>query len=288
VTVVNESDQAVTVNLYAADAFTTPDGGFGLQPDYKPKLHMGAWVHLPVSSLTIPPHSGDLVPFTFDPPGNTPPGDYAGGIVAEQQQGSLRQHGSVTVDEIHAVGARVYGRIMGPLHPRLRVTRTSLSHTSPFGSQFGGSVDVSVTYSVTNTGNQNLTPDATVSVSPLIGGSKSRKRHLPQVLPGSTVTFTEKFHDVTPFGELRAKVDVRAAGAAATGANDALVIPWGLVASVVLLLVLAWLLLRRWRGRRGPPPDDEARPPDDEPEPAAGETEPTGADASAEMTAASK
>jgi len=255
VTVVNLTAQPITLDLYAAQGFTTSDGGFGLQPSYKPKLDMGAWIHLPVSSLTVPGRSGTIVPFTYEVPANTPSGDYAGGIVAEQTVGTTTKNGSVRVTKLLAVGARVYGRVSGPLHPNLAVTSVQIKVHTSTGSEFGGGVDSTVTYSITNTGNENLTPVATVSLSPLLGGSPAADRvHLPQVLPQSTITFSHTFDGVIPFGQLSATVAVSAPGVRVSGSTSAVVIPWGIVGILVLLVIVLVVWDRRRRRRHRPAP----------------------------------
>lgn len=269
VVVVNETTKPLTLDLYAADAFTTRSGEFALQPNFKPKRAMGAWIHLPLSKVTVPARSGSVVPFTYDPPQTVRPGDYAGGIVAEATAGKLSNRGSLRLQALDAVGTAVYGRIQGPLHPRLAVTSVSISTSRPLVSQFGGAVDATVHYSITNTGNENLDPAVTISLSPLIGGGPTPVHlHLPQVLPGSTVTLSHTFDDVTPFGSLSATVASRALGAVGSGSTSTVIVPWGVVA--VLLLVLLLVLLRRWRrNKRRAPASGGIRP---DPEPADGST----------------
>ncbi len=109
-TVVNQTPAPITLNLYAADAFTTKAGAFSIRPNYWPKTQMGAWIHLPITQLTIPKDSGDLIPFIYEVPVNPTPGDHAGGIVAEETQGTVSGKGNVRVRVLQAVGTAVYGR----------------------------------------------------------------------------------------------------------------------------------------------------------------------------------
>jgi hypothetical protein len=241
----NETHAPLTLHVYASDAFTTRAGGFALQPDYKPKKAMGAWIHLPVSHITIPPLNGDVVKFTYNPPANVPPGDYNGGIVAEETKGPVNKRGTVRVQSLYAVGVAVFGRVSGPLHPRLAVTKVAVHATRPLASQFGGPVKATVTYSVTNTGNQNLTPNIAVSLSPLIGSAKTSHSKVSLLLPGSTVTLHKTFDSTLPFGHLSASVVAGSMGASSSGGARAVVVPWGLVVIVILLLFL--LLFRRHR-----------------------------------------
>jgi hypothetical protein len=250
VTVTNETASPMTLRLYAADAFNTSNGAFSIRPRYWPKNHMGAWIQLPIGLVTLPGHSADLIPFSYSVPSDVTPGDYAGGIVAEQTQSTPGQNGSVHIGVLQAVGVAVFGRVAGPLHPDLAVTAVSIGINRSIASQFGGAVDATVKYSVTNTGNQNLRPKVKVALSPLFGGGQSHVAQLRQVLPGSTVTFVETFKNVVPFGYLSATVTANALGMQSTATSNSLVIPWGLVAILVILVVFVWWMIRR-RRRRG-------------------------------------
>jgi hypothetical protein len=257
VVVINETDQPMTLDLYAAQAFNTKSGGFALEPRYKPKRFMGAWIRLPFSVLTVPARSGDVVPFTYDPPAHARPGDYAGGIVAVQTKGTVSGKGAVKIQALEAVGTAVLGRVLGPLHARLAVTAVSVATTSPLVSEFGGPVRATVSYTVTNTGNENLTPAATISLSPLLGSGPHAHVVLHQLLPGSSVTYTHTFDGVIPFGHLTATVSVQVLRAQGSGSAGATVIPWGIVGIVVLALLVAFFFYRRRHRRRSQPDDGQ-------------------------------
>ncbi len=241
----NETLKPLTLHLYASDAFTSSAGGFALQPDYKPKKEMGAWIHLPVSQVTIPPRSGDVLKFTYNPPPNVPPGDYTGGIVAEETRGPVNKRGTVRVQSLLAVAVGVFGHVKGPSHPRLAVTGVTIKTNRPFVSQFGGPVDATVTYSITNTGNQNLTPNVAVSLSPLLGSGTTQHTKVALLLPGSTVTLHHTFKSVVPFGKLSTTIVAGSTSASSSGSAGVIVIPWALVVIVVIMLIL--LLYRRHR-----------------------------------------
>ncbi len=219
--------------------------GFALQPDYKPKKEMGAWIHLPVSQVMIPPRSGDVLKFTYNPPPNVPPGDYTGGIVAEETRGPVNKSGTVRVQSLLAVAVGVFGDVKGPLHPRLAVTGVTIKTTRSCVSQLGGPVDATVTYSVTNTGNQNLTPNVAVSLSPLLGSGTTQHTRVALLLPGSTVTLHHTFKSVVPFGHLSTTIVAGSTSASSSGSVGVVVIPWALVVIVAILLIL--LLYRRHR-----------------------------------------
>jgi len=256
VTLANLTKNPINLELYAADAYNTADGSFAVQPNFEAKVHMGKWIHFAVSTITIPPLSGDIVPFTYTIPGNTPPGDYAGGIVAVQTTGAPISHGHVRVRAQFAIAIPVLGRVEGPLHAGLAVSSVAVTTSGSIGTQFGGPVKTTVTYSITNTGDRYLKPTLTVTVSGLFGGGHTYVKHIPDVLvPGSTITFRHTFDSVLPFGSVTANVKARTAVTSATGGSTAVIIPWGIVGIVVLLIFLiVWLVRRRRRRSRPTPP----------------------------------
>jgi hypothetical protein len=252
IVVINETAAPLTLRLYTADGFTTTRGSFGLNPPYKRRRKMGSWIHLPVTQVTIAPRSGDIVPFQYDPPANVAPGDYAGGIVAEQTTSKYTKQGTVHVRVIQAIGVAVYGRIRGKLLPRLEVTGVSVSTKQSLGSQFGGSVSSTVTYTVTNTGNENLKPTVAIGLNPLVGSGPTYRTKMPQILAGSTVTLSHTFKSVSPYGELTAMVNVFKGHTTAAGSGGTLIVPWGIVAIVVVILLLvgfSWWRRNRKRSR---------------------------------------
>lgn len=252
VNVVNDTGQPITLDLYAADARTTLTGGFTVEPDFKPKRAMGAWIHLQTSVVTLPPGGEKAVPFTYTPPATAPAGDHAGGIVAaETTPSTVRGKNGVSIEAIEAVGVPVYGTVKGPLHPGLAVTSVGIRVTRSFASQFGGSVDARVTCSITNTGDVNLSPAIAVS----LGGAPTQHVRVSRMLPGSTVRISRRFGGVASLGSVTATVVARSGGTQATGTAGTVIVPWGLVGVVILVLVLVGLFVLRTltrRRRRGP------------------------------------
>lgn len=251
VTVANYTASALTFNLYAADAINTPGGGLSLRRRTDVQRDIGRWIHLPVSTLAVPAHGTSVVPFTIAPPRQASPGDHVGGIVAEQTQGTPSSAGSVPITVVQAVGVRVYGRVVGPLQPRLAVSGLSLSVTSPVTAQFGGPADAHVAFSVRNPGNTVLNPVATVVLSTPLGTAARRSFTVNQLLPGSSTRYTLAFLGVNTAGHLRATVTVTSPHTGASAEVATWLVPWALLAVVVVgLALLGWLLVRRRRRRR--------------------------------------
>ena len=252
VTITNQSTVDQVFNLYSADAFNTNVGAFSLRRRTDPRVDLGAWIDLPLSTIDVPARHEVVVPFTIDPPADAAPGAHNGGIVAEATTGPVTKSGAVRVTVLQAVGVRVYGRVRGPLHPGLSVGSVALRVDKNAGSEFGAAVKGTITYSVTNTGNTNVTPTAALTVSPLVGSSLHLPvRTLPQLLPHGSATVSVPFSSIVPFGRLDAHVVASTAGMTATGSSSVLVIPWVLLLIVLAVVVAIWRARRR-RGPRAP------------------------------------
>ena len=257
VEVTNFSTQPLTLHVYASDAFNTPEGGYDLLAgDVSPK-DVGTWVKLTnvPPFITIPGRSHAIIPFTLAIPFNAGPGDHAGGIVASLTTPSTDSHGNrVNVEQ--RVGSRIYVRVSGVLKAGISVSRISaVYHTnwSPLGSGA-----VTVTYTVSNTGNVRLAAHQAVHVTSLFGGSVlgDPVRDIQELLPGNSIQVTATVRGVLPSFVSTARVavdpvalpgdlDPKLVGTT----NDAtmLTIPWSALILLVLLAGLVFLYFRRRR-----------------------------------------
>ena len=250
VTVANYTAAPLTFHIYGSDAINTSGGGLSLRRRTDVQKDIGKWISLPYSLLTVPANSSKEVPFAILTPPQATPGDHVGGIVAEQTKGTTSQSGSVPITVIQAVGVRVYGRVIGPLHPGLSLRQVTLSLNSSAATQFGGSVGAHVGFTVVNSGNTVLSPRASVELSTPFGTAAQRRFNLNQLLPGSSVPFSISFPSVSPYGHLRAEVHVTSARTSATGAATAWALPWALLAIIVVVLVVLVVVIRNRRRRR--------------------------------------
>jgi len=271
VTISNKTAQPLNVNVYAADAFNTVDGAFALRHSTDPKVGMGAWIHLPVANITIPARTAADIPIIIDPPLDATPGDYPGGIVAEDTTPVVSQSGSLRIRQIDAVGVRVYGRVEGPLHPGLQITQLRVSSHLGVGGLFGGTVTSDMTYKVVDTGNTRLDPTMVLTMDPLVGSPVRHTKALPELLPHGSALLVEHFSSILPVLQLTAHAKVTAGTTTATASASTWVLPW-LLLLVVVVVIVALLLLRRHRnggGRADPTgpdtdgPDAERRVPSD-------------------------
>ncbi len=257
VVVTNMSTRKLTFRVYATDAFNTADGSFALLTADRTASDIGTWITVAGNpARTVAPGRSAELPFTLTVPPGATPGDHSGGVIAavtEQTTGSQGQR--VNVDR--RIAARVYARVDGALTSSLRVESLKVAHQRPV---FGGG-DVNVTYRIRNTGNVRLAATARAGVSGPFGtglGSPAT-RQVPELLPGSVYTFTDRVRGVYPAGPLTATLRLTPAGAA-DGSPSAprptvrtagwWATPWAPAAAIVLAAVLAVYLVRRRRRAR--------------------------------------
>jgi hypothetical protein len=260
VAVTNFGAAPVTFRVYASDAVNTASGGFDLLAGDTKPTDVGAWVSLAQPNVTVPAHATVNVPFTLAVPANGTPGDHVGGIVA-----SLQQPGSGPVVIENRIGSRIYLRVRGKLVPSLAVTSLDAGYHDSFNPFSGG--DVTVDYTVRNTGNVRLAAGQRVDVTAATGSrlAGATGPAVTELLPGQSLRYSVTVHGVGPLGPLGANVVVTPAGvkgdkyteslsAAALGTAqrnaDLFATPWSQLVALVLLAGLAWLGVVELRRRR--------------------------------------
>jgi len=187
------------------------------------------WIHLGQADVTVGPGESTKVPFTLALPKGAAAGDYAGGIA----------------------GLPLRLRVSGPLKPSLSVQHVRVHYAKG---------DARVTYTIHNTGNAILSARPKVSVSWPFGSAAGDKvADSPPLLPGETRDVSVPVRGVTPVLRLTATVELTplmtdAAGstaplAAVKASGHHVIVPWSLLAVIVVVCGLALALTRR-RGRR--------------------------------------
>lgn len=253
----NFSEQPLTLRVYSQDAVNTGDGGYTLLPGDQPPADVGAWVGLQ-EQVTVPARDSVAVPFTLTIPANATPGDHPGGIVAALFTEATDEDGNpVLVD--HRVGVRIYLRVTGELTPRLEITNLEASYAAPTVPFTAG--EVTVTYTVTNTGNLRLQAGQQLTVRGPFGlaARTVTLERLPEILPGESVTTTATIDQVPPLlltGELAVQPVPPLAGDPtgdpARAETTTWALPWRELLALVLVGLAVWWTWwrRRLRARR--------------------------------------
>ncbi|MFJ7592655.1 hypothetical protein ACIQZO_35830 [Streptomyces sp. NPDC097617] len=254
---VNTSDRERTITLRGADAYNTADGALAVRPAdgaAPATTGAGSWISFgTATTVTVPPRTRAVVPFTLTVPPASPPGDHPAAVVAAEAG--------------HEAGIRVHLRVGGPALAALTVEDVAVRGR-------GGSAVVA--YTLVNRGNVALAPELRIRADTLVGGAPdpSRGRTLPvELLPGQRVELTEPWPGAPALDRVRVTVTVTAPGGARAEATASRwLVPGGLAgragAGLLGLGATAAAALYLVRVRRPDP-----RPAPDVP-PAAGPTTP--------------
>ncbi|MFV0309866.1 MAG: DUF916 domain-containing protein [Desertimonas sp.] len=249
----NLSSEAVTLDIYAADAFNTDDGALDVGTGREPASEVGLWTRPEVAVVTIEPGTRVESPVVIDVPLNATPGDHAGGIVASMITRRVDESGAAVELETR-VGVRVYLRVDGELAPSLTVTDMRMDWSVGLDPTDGS---LTVAYTVRNDGNVRLGAEQYLEVlGPfdwLLG--QPELAVLDEILPGSEVRQEVSLSGLP--AAVRAKVDVTllpfdTSGSLPTAAEPVTItssvwaVPWTLLA----LLAIVVAVVAEWR-RRG-------------------------------------
>ncbi len=254
--IANHGDTDVTVKIYAADGHTSQDGQLSLLVGGTPSDAIGVWIAPGSSELTVAAGATATVPFTVAIPDNATPGDYAGGLIT-----SLTVPDATTgVNVDRRLGIRVDLRVGGDLTPSLAVENMSVGWNGGLNPFAGG--DVTVTYTLHNTGNAMLSSADSVGLAGVFGWFPVQAQGSPEssrLLPGESRTQTVVIPDVPALVLLFANAAVTplvvdASGSTmpldeVTGSAVGWAVPWMLL-MILLLLAAAIVLLLRERQRR--------------------------------------
>lgn len=253
VAITNLSRRTLTFTVYATDAATTADGSFTLLPGSRPAADLGTWIGLPRKQHTLRAGQRVVLPFRLTVPENATAGDHAAGILASVVDRRLDGQGQqVAVDR--RVAARVYLRVTGPVNPAVQITALRTAYDNPLLPFARG--PLTVAYRVRNTGNVRVSGTVAVRGTGLLDVplSVTRRRDLPELLPGAEVELTERIDGTIPAGLVTGSVTVDAVtseGALPAQIRTAPVwtVPWTALL-VAALLAGAVVVLRTRRSRR--------------------------------------
>ncbi|HWM18362.1 MAG TPA: DUF916 domain-containing protein [Ilumatobacteraceae bacterium] len=202
----NYSYEDLTFDVYAKDAFTNASGGLDVLAATGQSRGAGTWIGV-APQVEVPARSTVDIPFTLQVPTGAEPGDHAAGIVASLTHEVVDGDGSrVTIDR--RVGARVYVRVLGDVHPELTVERLDVGYRSTGG--LGTRGDAEVAFRVTNTGNIRLGGVTELDVAGPFGMFSATQDgpNVHELLPGESFDSTAVITGLTPSGRLRATVTI--------------------------------------------------------------------------------
>ena len=261
----NYSVEPVTLHLYAGDAFTNNDGGFDLTPSADKPRDLGAWATIGNPSVTLAPRTRSILPFRLEVPANASPGDHTGGIIASLTLTNRDKKGDVVTVE-HRLAERIYLRVPGAQRPSLAVQELAAAYEknlNPLGQGL-----LRTRYRLVNDRNVRLGAQLSANVSDAFASHPlGTGQHIPELLPGSSISITAA--QAGQFPLLRATAHVRVEpvnlgapgdvkGAVVTASVGVLTLPVSALVTVAALLTVGaaarqWTKSRINRAPRGAP-----------------------------------
>ncbi|MDQ0645886.1 hypothetical protein QFZ53_000082 [Microbacterium natoriense] len=257
IVVTNRGAEPLDLGVYAADGFTTEDGGFDLLPAGEKSAKLGTWVTVDGGGVvSVAPGASAMVPFTIAVPANATPGDYGAGIVTSLATADQNAEG-VTVDR--RLGIRMGVRVDGELAPALAVDDVSVDWGGGL-NPFSGDVDVAFT--LKNTGNTTIGSVAGVTLAGpfgLLATDAADVGDAPELLPGETWTQKVTVPGFAALVLLTATATVIPASTDAAGTTASLApvvasgtgwaVPWLLLALILLVVAAIVFVPRMLRAR---------------------------------------
>lgn len=112
ISVFNNTDEEVSLKLYAVDSIPSNQGNFALEKEDEPRDGIGAWIKLSEEYLTLQPHESREIPFVITIPANADVGEHAGGIILQKAQKGVIET-PMGASMVTRIGIRVYETVPG-------------------------------------------------------------------------------------------------------------------------------------------------------------------------------
>jgi hypothetical protein len=239
----NQSEQPIAGTLSVVDfVVTSPDGAPTLLDDpdnASPKFSGASWVSLPYYEVTIAATNRVSVPLTINVPENAKPG---GRYVAVYfQPGAKTPQGSTGTGVTSRVAGLLYIRVNGDIAENAIVTRFQ----SPGLIEYG---PVNVNTEILNRGDYHITPNAVVAMTNAFGTLTDQVSLKEQnIFPDAVRLFSNEIGPKWLFG--RYKLTLMGAYGASGKALEAVsytwIIPWRVIAVVILATILLYILIKK-------------------------------------------
>lgn len=195
VQVVNTGSDPLTLELYAADAFTTDSGEIELRTREHEATGAGSWIVLSAPEVTVQPGATATVPFTVEIPADAH-GEAFGGIVASITEGDVETRSTIQVSV----------RLGEEIDPGLEVTDIGVS----FQGDAWGHGKAMVRYRVHNTGDVPLGGEHRITLTGPFGWFPSPETSLegPVLLPGESRAIVRMVDGATAAGLVEARIEI--------------------------------------------------------------------------------
>jgi len=161
VAVANAGAAPIAARTYAADVYTTINGGFGAQAADQTPSGTTRWLTYPTEVIQLPAGGRVVRRFTVLVPADTGPGEYATSLILENAQ-AVVAGGSIALDQVVRQAVAVVIAVAGPRVPAIAIGGSTVDVVA------GRSV---VSVAVNNDGNVRLKPAVSFSLTDAAGSA---------------------------------------------------------------------------------------------------------------------
>ena len=253
VEIFNFTDKTMVFDVYASDMVPLADGGLTAASRTDEVTGTGLWIVVSTDTVEVPPRESVLVDFDIVVPVGTPPGDQFAALLVEPET----EPTGGSIESRTRIGIRVNIEVIGEVD--LGVALGGLT-----SERLGGTVQYRL--EVENTGSVTFEAGGIATVADWRGNQRAEIVFEPAgvfVAPGDQVVLVADWTDPPLFGRfdttatVQATVGDRESVPFETGVLTVWIIPWALVISIlVVVLIIAGILyakrdsIRAWRERR--------------------------------------
>ena len=192
----NLGAKPLTLRVYGVDATTDTNGSLTANAAKMPRKGVGLWMKPYTTFVTIPGKSSIVIPFQVTVPKNAAVGDHGGALVVGTIPSVERTPGKEVIRQETRIAMPAYVRVAGTLTTRVAFSSFKVSFkTKAFKPGFG---DVTVKYSIVNTGNVRVAVDQKITLRGLLGVTtrSTTPASVQQLLPDTKYTGTVVFKHV--------------------------------------------------------------------------------------------
>ena len=260
VLVLNNTNQAQTINLDSVDSELASGGNFTCRQAVEPKLDVGAWITLSSTNVTIAPFSNQVVPFTVMVPNShsISVGEHDGCITIQAVSQTAKPSNTSGIVLSFRSAIRVVVTVPGKIIKKLSVLNVAV------GTKSGNYI---VSPVIKNEGNVSLDAYQTIRLVSIFGFSVTSSKEgstpvLPQSIASQEYTLKKPFwgglyraRDVVSYNNDPSTQlgEGRTVNQTIITKNSALFYAWpaplGLLIEVIVLIFLIYLIFQFVRKR---------------------------------------
>lgn len=203
----NGGDAPLTATTFAADTFTMPNGGFGIQDNDAEQTITTRWITYPTETLALQPGETVIRNFPLTVPDDVMPGDYLTSLVIQNTE-PIPGEGAVALNQIVRQAVAISIDVPGERTPALAIS--GVRHEA-------SGVNSVVTFDVDNPGNMHLSPAGEFALTDAAGIEVDRRAvAMDRFYAGTRTTFAVAFERLLAPGDYYASLTLTDAKTGAT------------------------------------------------------------------------